>query len=167
MEESENSKESAMKNAPATFCSSPLVLQTLNGKHLVQAGEVGGDGIPMLTVVVGGCWARDHIEPATISRRSFMSRVHIKYVQYEPWKFCEIENDLIKEKRKMSRPRCRKVFLKGRNKITIRAESQIYRRIFFSKRRLLSTLQLSIEENPLKEDCRTKKESSMEDVEND
>ncbi|GFS47939.1 yqaJ domain-containing protein [Nephila pilipes] len=28
-------------------------------KHLaVQAGEVGGDGIPMLTVVVDGCWAK-------------------------------------------------------------------------------------------------------------
>ncbi|GFT88186.1 uncharacterized protein NPIL_637651 [Nephila pilipes] len=28
-------------------------------KHLVvQAGEVGGDGIPLLTVVVDGCWAK-------------------------------------------------------------------------------------------------------------
>ncbi|GFT97138.1 yqaJ domain-containing protein [Nephila pilipes] len=127
--------------------------------HSIVAKFIGGKRVNF-------CLRRSYLarcSGAVISHNSgsFMSRVHKSKYNTSSGNFVKSterrrENDLIRRKRKMSRPRCRKsLFLeKGRNKnYGVRAEKPDLSEDIFSqkKERLFSTLQLSIEENPLKE----------------
>ncbi|GFS61371.1 yqaJ domain-containing protein [Nephila pilipes] len=122
--------------------------------HSIVAKFIGGKRVNF-------CLRRSYLarcSGAVISHNSgsFMSRVHKSMYNTSPGNFVKSterrrENDLIRRKRKMSRPRCRKsLFLeKGRNKnYSVRAEKPDLSEDIFSqkKERLLSTLQLSIEE---------------------
>ncbi|GFU23606.1 yqaJ domain-containing protein [Nephila pilipes] len=122
--------------------------------HSIVAKFIGGKRVNF-------CLRRSYLarcSGAVISHNSgaFMSRVHKSMYNTSPGNFVKSterrrENDLIRRKRKMSRPRCRKsLFLeKGRNKnYGVRAEKPDLSEDIFSqkKERLLSTLQLSIEE---------------------